>query len=88
MSELTSQIKSLQDENYKLEVTARLDTTIQQNEEEMERLRSQLQDRQDLADQLESRLYSIQEEHQVHVGELKKDNRALNLKITGLETEI
>ena len=51
-------------------------------------MRSQLQDRQDLADQLESRLYSIQEEHQVHVGELKQDNRALNLKITGLETEI
>ena len=50
VSELTQQIKSLQDENYKLEITARLDTTLQQNEEEMERMRSQLQDRQDLAD--------------------------------------
>ena len=62
-SELRSQIKQLQEENIKLEVSAKYDHSFQQSAEELDMVKEQLKDKQELIEQFESHLMGIAETH-------------------------
>lgn len=61
-NDLHKQIKQLQEENIKLQVAAKYDTSLQQNEEELEMVKEQLRDKQDMIEQFESHMTALTEQ--------------------------
>ena len=87
-NDLHKQIKTLQEENIKLEVATKYDTTQQQNIEELDMVKEQLRDKQELIEQFESHLTGLQDTHSTQMTEMQGTLDQLKVKIQDYEAQI
>ena len=69
-TDLHRQIKQLQEDNIKLEVSAKYDHSFQQSAEELDMVKEQLKDKQELIEKFESHLTELADTHGQQIAEM------------------